>query len=89
MDFSENYKQLLKNMNVNKDKKTLKHNINKNSFLTPYTTREPERVDFEGSFDKILGEISRLELDKVWDDNFENPLSLSDIKDIEIELFIP
>lgn len=85
MDFSENYKQLLKNMNVNKDKKTLKHNINKNSFLTPYTTREPERVDFEGSFDKILGEISRLELDKVWDDNFENPLSLSDIKDIEID----
>lgn len=85
MDFSKNYEKVLKNMNVNKTKKTLKHNINKNSDLTPYNSRKAERVDFEGSFDKILGEISRLELGKIWDDNFENPIFLEDIEDIEID----
>lgn len=85
MDFSKRYKKVLKQMNVNKDKKTLRHNINKNSFLTPYTTREPERVDFDGSFDKILGEIARLELGKVWDEDFENPIYIEDIENIKIK----
>ena len=85
MDFSENYDKVLRQMNVNKEEKTLRHNINKNSFLTPYTTREPERVNFEGGFDRILGEISRLELDKVWDEDFENLISLEDIEGIKID----
>ena len=85
MDFSKNYEKVLAQMNVNKDEKTLRHNINKNSSLTPYTTRKPERVDFEGSFDKILGEISRLELGKVWDEDFENPICLDDINSIDID----
>lgn len=85
MDFSENYEKVLKQMNVNKAEKTLRHNINKNSSLTPYTTRKPERVDFEGSFDKILGEISRLELGKVWDEDLENPITLDGMESIDID----
>lgn len=85
MDFSENYDKVLKQMNVNKAEKTLRHNINKNSSLTPYTTRKPERVDFEGSFDKILGEISRLELGKIWDEDFENPICLEGMGGIDMD----
>ena len=64
MDFSNNYKELLNQMNYNANTGKLKHNINKNSPLLPFKSREPERVVFDSGFYNILGEFSRILLDK-------------------------
>lgn len=69
MDFSDNYDAVLKQMNVRLDTRKMKHNINKNTPLLPFQSREPERVIFEKGFYRILGEFARIELNKKWDNN--------------------
>ena len=66
MDYEENYKNLLDQMNYNPEKNTLKHNINRNSPLIPFVSRNPERVTFNQGFNTILGEFSRLLSNKEW-----------------------
>lgn len=86
MDFSENYMQLLQNMNFNPDTGSLKHNINKNSHLLPFKTREPERVIFENGFLNIIGELSRILLNKTWVKDIELKKIISRIiSDVDIE----
>ncbi len=87
MDFSENYNELLVQMNVNMDTGKLKHNINKNTPLLPFKSREPERAIFDNGFYKELGEFSRILLNKVWVGDLESNRIISTIiqKDIDIE----
>lgn len=88
MDFSDNYDKVLKQLNVNFNTRKCKHNINKNTPLLPFKTREPERVIFENGFYRILGEFARLELDKKWDDNLDIENLFYDIKNDHDEVDI-
>ncbi len=86
MDFSQNYEQVLNNLNYNPDKESLKHNINKNSPLLPFKTREPERAIFDNGFSAVLGELSRILLNKTWVDDIEVKKIISNIiRDVDIE----
>lgn len=71
MDFSKNYENLLNQMNFDEDSKKVTHNINKNTPLLPFKSREPERVTFDNGFYPILGEVSRLLLNKEWENNLD------------------
>lgn len=85
MDFENNYKTLLNQMNYNFDNKSLKHNINKNSPLIPFVSRNPERVTFNKGFNTILGEFCRILLNKEWDDNLDYSQITESIIDEDIE----
>ena len=67
-DFARNYEILLNQMNFDRENKKVTHNYNKNTPMLPFKTREPERVVFENGFYNILGEFTRLSLDKTWVD---------------------
>ena len=71
MNFSQNYEELLKHMKYKHDEKKVTHNNFKSSPLLPFQTRHPERVKFDNGFNSILGEFSRLELNKKWIDDFD------------------
>lgn len=71
MNFSENYETLLKQMNYRRDEGKVTHNNFKISPLLPFQTRHPERVKFDNGFNSILGEFTRIELNKKWVDNFD------------------
>ena len=79
MDFATNYENLLNQMNFKREEKKVKHNINKNSPLLPFKSREPERVTFDNGFYSILGEVSRLLLNKKWENNFDVNNIISEI----------
>lgn len=85
MDFSDNYNNVLNQLNVKIDTKKLKHNINKNTALLPFQSREPERVIFENGFYRILGEFARIELGKKWDNNLNVENLFNEIEEDEIE----
>ena len=87
MDFSNNYKELLNQMNYNANTGKLKHNINKNSPLLPFKSREPERVVFDSGFYNILGEFSRILLDKTMERDIELDSIITNVinKDIDVE----
>lgn len=71
MNFSENYETLLKQMNYKRDEGKVTHNNFKISPLLPFQTRHPERVKFDNGFNSILGEFTRIELNKKWVDDFD------------------
>ncbi len=79
MEYSQNYEKLLKQMNFKRDEGTVKHNNFKNSPLLPFQTREPERVKFDNGFNSILGEFTRIELNKKWMDNLDMNQIISDM----------
>ena len=56
--YSENLK-ILENRLIS-SKGNFKHNINNNSPLLPFQTREPERPKFEDGFKRIIADFSRL-----------------------------
>lgn len=70
MDFSQNYDNLLKLMNYKPDEKKLTHNNFNSSPLLPFQT-DNSRVKFDNGFNSILGEFTRIELNKKWDNNFD------------------
>ena len=63
MDFSENYDNLLKLMSVNFEDKKLIHKISRKSSLLPFKIDNTKPL-FEKGFYNILGEFSRILLDK-------------------------
>ena len=63
MNFSENYENLKKLMEVNFEKKSLSHKINKKASLVPFKI-ENTFPEFEKGFYNIFGEFSRILLDK-------------------------
>jgi len=79
MDFSQNYENLLKQMNYKRDERKVTHNNFKSSPLLPFQTRHPERVKFDNGFNSILGEFTRIELNKKWVDNFDMNQIVTDI----------
>ncbi len=80
MDFSQNYEKLLKQMNYKRDEGKVKHNNFKGySPLLPFQTRHPERVKFDNGFNSILGEFTRIELNKKWTDNLDLDKIVTDI----------
>ncbi len=79
MDFSQNYENLLKQMNYKRDEGKVTHNNFKSSPLLPFQTRHPERVKFDNGFSSILGEFTRIELNKKWVDNFDMTQIVTDI----------
>ncbi|MGN1185790.1 MAG: DNA phosphorothioation-dependent restriction protein DptG, partial [Methanobrevibacter wolinii] len=81
MDFSDNYDNVLHQLNVKLNTKKVKHNINKNTPLLPFQSREPERVIFENGFYRVLGEFARIELDKKWDKDLDIERLFNDIKE--------
>ena len=87
MDFSSNYKELLQQMNFNVNTGKLKHNINKNSPLLPFKSREPERVVFDSGFYNILGEFSRILLNKSMERDIELNSIITNVinEDIDVE----
>ena len=74
-------------MNYNANTGKLKHNINKNSPLLPFKSREPERVVFDSGFYNILGEFSRILLDKTIERDIELDSIITNVinKDIDVE----
>lgn len=78
---SENYDSLLQQLNVKED--NLKHNININSPLLPFQTRNPERPKFKNGFKNIIGEFARLECNKQLDDNLNTPKIIEGILNSE------
>ena len=86
MNFSQNYNDLLQHMNYNHDEKKVKHNNFKSSPLIPFQTRHPERVKFDNGFNSIIGEFTRIELNKAWIDDFDvNQIISNIIKTIFIQ----
>ena len=87
MDFAENYDNLLAQMNFHADTGKLKHNINKNSPLLPFKSREPERVVFDSGFYNILGEFSRILLDKTMDSEIKLDKIISNVinEDVDVD----
>ena len=75
MNFEKNYNNLLKQMNVNPEKKSLKNNIDKNTPLFPFKSRTEDTATFENGFYSVLGEFSRILLNKKLDDS----LNIKDI----------
>lgn len=71
MDFSQNYENLLKQMKFKREEGKVTHNNFKISPLLPFQTRHPERVKFDNGFKSILGEFTRLELNKSLIDDFD------------------
>lgn len=70
MNFSQNYDNLLKHMNYKKDQRKLTHNNFKSSPLLPFQT-DNSRVRFDNGFNSILGEFTRIELNKKLDNDFD------------------
>ena len=64
MNIKENYIQILKLMNVKVEEKTLRNNANKNTILFPFNSRKEYRARFNNEFYSILGEFSRILLNK-------------------------
>ena len=69
MDFSDNYNNLLKQMNVNFESKKLTHKISKNASFLPFKV-DLTRPFFENGFYNIFGEFSRILLDKKMKQDF-------------------
>ena len=86
MDFSENYNKLLDQMNVDFDKKILRHKIDKKSSFLPFRVNLTRPL-FENGFYNIFGEFSRILLDKKIESGFLINSIINDIikKDIEID----
>ena len=61
---------LLKHMNYKYYEKKLTHNNFNSSPLLPFQT-DNSRVKFDNGFNSILGEFTRIELNKKWDNNFD------------------
>lgn len=88
MDFSENYDELLKNMDVNFETPNLSHKIDRKSPLLPFKIKNvfPK---FEKGFYNILGEFSRILLDQELNNDFSlqnlipNNINNEDIISIE------
>lgn len=71
--YYDNYELLKKQLKVDKSKKTpITHNININSPLLPFGTRNPERPKFKNGFKGVIGEFARLNSDKEWDNNLNS-----------------
>ena len=79
MNFSQNYNDLLQHMSYKHDEKKVKHNNFKSSPLIPFQTRHPERVKFDNGFNSIIGEFTRIELNKTWIDDFDVNQIISNI----------
>ena len=86
MDFSENYNILLKQMTCDVNKRKLIHQINQNSPLLPFKTNTPKKANFENGFDIILGELSRILLNKTIEKNFKLDNIVSNLIDNNIEI---
>lgn len=71
MDFSANYEILKDQMKYKRKEKKVTHNNFKISPLLPFQTRHPERVKFDNGFSSVLGEFTRIELNKKWVDDFD------------------
>ena len=71
MNFLQNYENLLQHMNFKSKKKKVTHNNFKSSPLLPFQVRHPERVKFDNGFNSILGEFTRIELNKSWVKDFD------------------
>ncbi len=71
MNFSQNYENLLKQMKFKRDERKVTHNNFKLSPLLPFQTRHPERVKFDNGFKTILGEFTRIELNKSLIEDFD------------------
>lgn len=71
MDFEDNYKKLLKQMNVNYEKRSLKHTVGRNTPLFPFKTTSTKVATFTKGFYPILGEFSRLFLNKKLNYNYD------------------
>lgn len=85
-DFARNYEILLNQMNFNIEDKKVTHNYNKNTPMLPFKTREPERVVFENGFYNILGEFTRLSLDKTWVDGLDINQIIQGIVNDDVEV---
>ena len=70
MNFSQNYDDLLNHMNYKRDQRKLTHNNFKSSPLLPFQT-DNSRVRFDNGFNSILGEFTRLELNKRLSNDFD------------------
>ena len=57
-------------MNYKQYEKKLTHNNFNSSPLLPFQT-DNSRVKFDNGFNSILGEFTRIELNKKWDNNFD------------------
>ena len=69
MDFSENYDNLLDQMNVDFDKKYLRHKIDRKSSFLPFKVNLTRPL-FDNGFYNIFGEFSRILLDKKMENEF-------------------
>lgn len=80
MNMKENYIQILKLMNVKVEEKTLRNNANKNTILFPFNSRKEYRARFNNEFYSILGEFSRILLNKKLNNTPSIPSTLNQIK---------
>lgn len=67
--YEENYEKLKTNLQFDG---SMKFSFSKNSPMLPFTTRKPERVNFNNGFLSIIGELCRLSLNKKLDFSKEN-----------------
>ena len=88
MDFSQNYENLLKQMKFKRDEGKVTHNNFKISPLLPFQTRHPERVKFGNGFKNILGEFTRIELNKSLIKDFDvNQIIFDIINDPSVDAY--
>ena len=88
MDFSQNYENLLKQMKFKRDEGKVTHNNFKLSPLLPFQTRHPERVKFDNGFKTILGEFTRIELNKSLIEDFDvNQIIVDIINDSSVDAY--
>lgn len=77
--YKQNYDKLKNHMKYDGAERKVTHNNFKSSPLLPFQTRHPERVKFDNGFNSILGEFTRIELNKSLVENFEMNQIITDI----------
>ncbi|WP_077306384.1 DNA phosphorothioation-dependent restriction protein DptG [Terribacillus halophilus] len=79
MNYTEQLEELRKSLSIKKDKKGLKHTINKKSPILPFQTRNPERAKFAEGFSGVTGEFSRIINGNALDKDVEMESVIKDI----------
>ena len=77
MDYEKNYNTLVKQMNMGAGK-NFTFNLNQNTLLLPFSSRI-NLVRFENGFKSILGEFSRIQFKKSFNENLDENLVIENI----------
>lgn len=85
MDFENNYNALVKQMNI-ADGKNFMFNLNQNTLILPFSSRT-NLVRFENGFKSILGEFSRIQFEKSFNEQLDDEIIIENILEKDIVKF--